>query len=60
MSKFTFPNNKKMAYISTWDDVHNIDSFIEISKISKKAKLDIPLTLFIEIFIYLIMIILKI
>lgn len=45
--KFIFPNNKKMAYISTWDDVHNIDSFIEISK---KAKLDIPLTLFIEIF----------
>jgi len=49
-NRFTFPNNKKIAYISTWDDVSNIDSFIEISKISKKANLDLPLTLFIEVY----------
>lgn len=37
-----------MAYISTWDDLGNIDSYLEVIKICKDEKLNLPLTLFIN------------
>jgi len=37
-----------MAYISTWDDIYNIDSFNYIIRLCKKKNIDIPLTIFIE------------
>jgi len=48
-SKIKFPNrNIKMAYISTWDDTQNIDSYIRIDKLCKERNLAMPLTLFIS------------
>ena len=38
---FIFPYNKKMAYISSWDDVCNIKSFYKILDLSKESNLNI-------------------
>lgn len=43
---FTYPNGKKMAYVSTWDDYHNIDDFIRLSKMNED--LQVPITMFID------------
>ena len=43
---FTYPNNKKAAYISSWDDTSNISSFEKIANITNPK--NIPLTLFIS------------
>ena len=42
---FKYPNKKQMAYISTWDDYHNIDDYITLSNMNKDL---IPLTMFID------------
>ena len=43
--KYNYPDGKKMAYISTWDDTQNIESYIRIDKLCKEMNLAIPLTL---------------
>ncbi len=45
---FCFPNKKKMAYISSWDDTKNINSFLYIIDICKQLNLQIPLTMFLN------------
>tara|TARA_B110000208_G_scaffold154635_1_gene187311 strand:- start:539 stop:853 length:315 start_codon:yes stop_codon:yes gene_type:complete len=45
---FLFPKNKKAAYISSWDDSSNIDSFLHIIQICKEINLELPLTLFLN------------
>jgi len=42
---FTYPNEKQMAYVSTWDDYHNIDDYIKLSKMNKGL---VPLSMFID------------
>lgn len=42
---FTYPNEKQMAYVSTWDDYHNIDDFIKLSEMNEGL---VPLTMFID------------
>ena len=42
---FTYPNELKMAYISTWDDIHNVDDYLKLSKINEGL---VPLTMFID------------
>ena len=42
---FVYPDNKQMAYISTWDDYHNIDDYIKLSKMNEGI---VPLTMFID------------
>jgi|SaaInlStandDraft_4_1057021.scaffolds.fasta_scaffold32818_2 peptidoglycan/xylan/chitin deacetylase (PgdA/CDA1 family) len=41
-----WPHNKKCAYISTWDDYKNIDSYEYIAKYANEY--DIPITMFID------------
>lgn len=43
---FYFPNGKKMAYVSTWDDNKNIESLEFIVGLQEKLDLKFPLTLF--------------
>ncbi|GAG85299.1 unnamed protein product, partial [marine sediment metagenome] len=47
-SKFTYPYNKKMAYISSWDDTNNINSFLRIIELYDHFNLEIPLTIFLN------------
>ncbi len=42
---FTYPNEKQMSYVSTWDDYHNIDDFIKLSELNEGL---VPLTMFID------------
>ena len=39
--QFYYPNGKKMAYISTWDDTHNIESYIKINDLYKHENIKI-------------------
>lgn len=42
---FTYPNGKQMAYVSTWDDYHNINDYIKLSELNEGL---VPLTMFID------------
>lgn len=43
---YKLPNNKKVVYISTWDDIYNIESFKIISNMFNKH--NIPITMYIQ------------
>jgi hypothetical protein len=43
---FIFPNNKRMVYISSWDDEDNYKTMNRIILLTKKINLKLPLTIF--------------